>query len=395
MAEGAVPVHGVATAVPLNPASRRRVLAAVVACICIYGITFGLTQPLLSLILEGRGVGASLIGLNAATASLGTLLASPLVPWLVRRAGARRLLLLCIALEALLLLSLKAFDSLTAWFLIRFLLGASAAGLFVVSETWINEVTSDHSRGRIVGFYTSAIAASFALGPLVIPITGIEGWAPFVIGALLVALAAIPLLFAGRVLPALEGSPSFHVLTFLLVAPVLAAAVLLAALKDSALMSLLPVYGVRSGMAEGAAATMLAVFGLGAVVSQMPLGMLADRVSRERLLALCAAGGGLGAVALPFLVGAGSPFWIMLFLWGGLYAGIYTLALILVGQRFRGAELATANAAFGLFWGIGSLSGPLLGGAAMAAWNPHGLAALLVATPLLFLLLMGWRSRCR
>lgn len=392
MADASVQIQASSLGATLDPASRRRALVAVVACICIYGITFGLTQPLLSLILEGRGVGASIIGLNAATASFGTLLASPLIPALTRLFGARGLLLICICAEALLLLALKRFDSLAAWFAIRFLLGASAAGLFVISETWINEIATEASRGKVIGIYTGAIAACFSLGPLVIPVTGIEGWAPFVIGALLVALAALPLLFVGHAIPRLDGAPSFGVVSFMVVAPVLAAAVLLASFKDSALMALLAVYGVRSGLAEGTAALMLVAFGLGATVSQVPLGALADRFPRGKLLLICTSGGGLGALLLPWLVGDGPLFWLVLFVWGGLYAGIYTLAMILLGQRFRGAELATANAAFGLLWGIGSLSGPLLGGAAMEAWNPHGLVATLVVATGLFFGLLLWRQ---
>ena len=51
---------------------------------------------------------------------------------------------------------------------------------------------------------------------------------------------------------------------------------------------------------------------------------------------------------------------------------IYTLALVLIGQRFKGQDLVTANASVGLLWGVGSLVGPLVSGAAMDV-APHGL----------------------
>ena len=51
--------------------------------------------------------------------------------------------------------------------------------------------------------------------------------------------------------------------------------------------------------------------------------------------------------------------------------------MALVGQRFRGAELVTASAAFGLLWGLGGLAGPSLGGFAMDLWDPDGLPAVL------------------
>ncbi|MFW7266029.1 MFS transporter, partial [Pseudomonas juntendi] len=57
---------------------------------------------------------------------------------------------------------------------------------------------------------------------------------------------------------------------------------------------------------------------------------------------------------------------------GAVAGGIYTLALVLIGQRFKGQDLVTANASVGLLWGVGSLVGPLVSGAAMGV-APHGL----------------------
>jgi MFS family permease len=52
--------------------------------------------------------------------------------------------------------------------------------------------------------------------------------------------------------------------------------------------------------------------------------------------------------------------------------------MILAGQWFKGVELATAMAAFGVYWGMGAFAGPLIGGVSMDLWNPHGLALTLV-----------------
>ena len=68
--------------------------------------------------------------------------------------------------------------------------------------------------------------------------------------------------------------------------------------------------------------------------------------------------------------------------------------MTLAGQWFRGLELATAMAAFGVFWGFGGMVGPLAGGMAMDLWNPHGLPAVLVVMAVVFVavsLLPRWR----
>ncbi|MEY8263784.1 MAG: hypothetical protein RPR98_06225 [Bermanella sp.] len=58
--------------------------------------------------------------------------------------------------------------------------------------------------------------------------------------------------------------------------------------------------------------------------------------------------------------------------------------MILAGKWFKGVELATAMAAFGVFWGAGAFVGPLLGGASMDLWNPYGLPLTLVIVAGLF-----------
>ncbi len=60
----------------------------------------------------------------------------------------------------------------------------------------------------------------------------------------------------------------------------------------------------------------------------------------------------------------------------------------MAGDRFRGAELVSVNAAMIIAYGLGGLAGPALGGMAMDMRNPQGLlwlfallfACLLVAT---------------
>ena len=121
-------------------------MVAVISCISTYGIMLGLSWPLVSLILEARGVSSTIIGANAAMVAFGTVVVSPFVPGWLSRFGARRFAVACIVAEATLFLALPTFDNLAAWFVIRFLMGASGTALFIASETWINHLADVHHR---------------------------------------------------------------------------------------------------------------------------------------------------------------------------------------------------------------------------------------------------------
>ena len=71
-----------------RPANIRNLVAAC-AAISVFGFAFGMTYPLLSLILEVRGVSSDMIGINSAMMPLGILLISPAIPYAVKRYGAR------------------------------------------------------------------------------------------------------------------------------------------------------------------------------------------------------------------------------------------------------------------------------------------------------------------
>ena len=380
---------------PEAAGGRLRLLIAVISSIGVYGLTSGLSYPLISLNLEARGVNPGLIGLNAAMLALAMLTLSPLVPGLIARLGFRPLVLGALLIEASCFAVLPLSDSLAFWMAMRALMGASATVLFIVAETWLNELADDSSRGRVIGIYVTALSLSFALGPLLIPLTGFTGWLPFLTAAGLLLAAGLPLLFAhSGIRPPAQRAAS-GLLAFVRGAPLLCGSVLLFAFAEGAALALLPVYGLRLGYDAHQAAALVAVRAAGSVFLQYPIGWLADRYDRRRLLLLSALAGLSGALALPFCSALPVAFWIVLFFWGGLSVGVYTLAMVLLGESFQGRELATGNAAFGIMWGFGSLSGPLVGGAAVSIVGGHGLPLVIAAATAIFLLFARGRRLVR
>ena len=372
------------TSEPVWTRERALTLAALIGCLSIYGITISLFTPLLSLILEARSVSSTLIGGLAMAAPAGIIIGSFAVPWSMRNMEARSLLLGGVAFEILLIFALMSTQSIIAWFAIRFLGGLVGSVLFVVTETWIIEITPRVHHGRVMGFYNTTLALSFALGPLMLSMTGTQGTLPFLAGIGLMVLAGFPLLWAGSYVPNSSDNPGFGVVNFAFVAPLLALACFVVAFKELATTSLMPVYGLRIGMSESSATLMLFFGAAGGALLQFPIGWAADHFNPRKVLVACALAGLAGAAVWPFVVGVPFLLWTTLFLWWGLFAGVYTVAMILAGQWFKGAELATAMAAFGVFWGVGAFVGPLLGGASMDLWNPYGLPLTLVIVAGLF-----------
>lgn len=112
-------------------------------------------------------------------------------------------------------------------------------------------------------------------------------------------------------------------------------------------------------------------------MSQIPLGLLSDRMDRGRLLFLIGAVCAVGAAAMPVTAGSAVAFFLLAAVWGGLISGLYTVGLALLGERFTGVDLATANAAFVVMYALGMLVGPPALGVGIDVWNPHGAPAVI------------------
>ncbi len=377
----------------LSMAQRRWSLAAAITMAAVFGVGAGFGAPLFSLLLEQRGTPASLTGLNAAAAYLGVIFGPLWTPPLVRRFGIRPFLLACLGLNVVLFLAMKPLDALWTWFALRLLLGIAGSGLFTAAEAWINLLAGDASRGRIIGVYMATLSGGFALGPLLLVLTGIEGWLPFLVAAAVPALAALPLLGVGSFARGLGREPAASALAIFRKAPFIVLAGGLYGFFESTTLALLPIWGVRTGLAPTAAAALLTALGLGSVALQLPIGVLSDRMARLGVLRLCALAGLAGAALLPLAARAGNlAIFAAVPLWGGCAAGIYPVTLAIAGARFRGAELVSANAALIVAYGLGSLLGPSLGGVAMDLWNPDGLLAALALLFAIFVgLTIGWR----
>src|SRR5690606_1118555 len=92
---------------------------AVIAAACLFALTYGLSAPLIAQALHARGVGETLIGLNAALYALGVLAVARWLPSFAERVGLRIGMALALLLVALVLPGF-ALTALWLWFPLRF-----------------------------------------------------------------------------------------------------------------------------------------------------------------------------------------------------------------------------------------------------------------------------------
>jgi len=350
-------------------------LVAAISAISVVGIAIGLGMPLLSVVLESRGHSATMIGLNTAVAGIASIAGAPLATPIASRLGVAWAMLVMIAAGALAFVGFHFAPAFWMWFPLRVILHISLTVLFILSEFWISASAPPSRRGLVLGVYATVLSLGFAAGPWLFSRLGSTGFLPFGVTVLLVVIAAIPVMAARRESPPIrpEGEETSHFLRYIWMVPTATAAVLVFGAVETGGFALFPIYGSRIGYSEADAALLLTMIGLGNVVLQIPLGMISDRVrDRRHLLLLCAAVGLLGTLLMPQVAQNWHLMALLLFLWGGVVAAMYTVGLAHLGAQLSGHELASANAAFVLCYGIGMVLGPQVIGIGMDTFGPSG-----------------------
>jgi MFS family permease len=364
----------------------------------IAGATLGLAFPLLAMNLDDWGVDPAGIGFFTLAAAISTLIATPLVPPLLSRAPVRWVLIGALATLAVVFVGYHFTRDYWLWMGLRTLGGMAFAFLFVACEAWILERTPAPRRGLIIGVFASVVAGSMAAGGIVIRFLGHDGAEPFLAGAGLALLGIAFALLPGPGLTAPEGDaahPSALIKRILAAPPVMLAPFIMGAI-EIAKYNLMPIYARRIGLGDEVAALLVTASGVGVLVLQPLIGVFASRVGVRRSLALCAAAG----IGLPLAIAAigasPAPVLALTALYSGIVTGLYTIGLIWLAQRFQGGELAGANAAYALAYGIGQLLGPALAGPSFSAFGPVGFMAALAGFCVLYLIGLAFsRSESR
>src|SRR6202166_1960611 len=374
--------------------SRRLTLAAVFSSCLGVGLIFGFQPPLIALTLSRLGYSIFAIGAVTAASLIAVIVCGPFYPRAIVRLGLKRCIVSGIIFAAGILLLMPLWPSVPLWLVLRFVAGCALGLVWIASEIWMNSVSSTESRGTVMGMYGTVFSIGIVAGPILLEFTGTQGAKPFVVGAACLIVTLLPLAVLRRVRSApQEFTPLQGMSGALKTAPIVMLAALVAGLVESADLTLLPLFGLHSGLDERAALLLVAVFMAGNVVLQVPIGLLADRYGRRTLLGVCAVASCMGPLLLPASLGTPMLLWPLLFVWGGTLYAFYSQGIALLGEEFAVEDLASANTLFVMVYCLGGVIGPSAGGMAMDLWPSRGLPVLLSGAALLMLGGLGITAR--
>lgn len=339
-----------------------------VLIVSISGFSQGMLLPLISMIFERDGVSSSLNGLNATALYIGTLIIAPFMEAPLRRFGYKPTIIAGGILVIVALLSFPLWKSIVFWFVLRLLIGIGDQALHFSTQTWVTSTSSMDRIGRNISIYGLSVGVGFAVGPMFVPLVDIYEGLPFIVSACLSFFVWVLVFMLDNDRPAMMiGDTAQDRFTSRFKATFIVAWIAFLGpfgygFLESSLNSMFPVYALRIGIPLTMISFIIPTFAVGGIISQIPLGILSDKIGRKKVM-LITLGGASIAFAGAGVMGSNVIGIMIMFFIGGLFSGsIFSLGIAYMSDLTPKSLLPTGNLMCGIFFSIGSLTGPILGG---------------------------------
>ena len=354
--------------------STLRQLSALLLSTAILITGNGLINTLLPVRAEIESFTTLEIGVLGAIYFVGFTLGCIYVPLIVRRVGHIRTFATLSSIAAATALIHAILVDPVAWWVLRFAVGVSFAGLYIVIESWLNDRTASSNRGAVMSAYTFINLCVLMLGQFMLTLYPPDGFEPFAIVAVLLGLALVPVSLTTAPSPRQPDSVRLDIGALWRLSPVALVACLAVGLANGSFWTMGPVFASRSGLDIDHLVYFMAAATLAAAVAQWPLGRLSDYTDRRFVIVAVAVG---AAVSGALLSGWPQPSRLGLVVlaaaFGAFAMPLYALAVAHANDFAADDSFVTTAGGQLLVFGIGAAIGPLIASTVMAFAGPGGL----------------------
>ncbi|MFA5596316.1 MAG: MFS transporter [Pusillimonas sp.] len=331
----------------------------------------GLFNTYLGIRLAEAQVSELWVGSLIAVYYLGLVLGARNGHRLIGRVGHIRAYAASAAVVTVVVLAQALVDNLWVWVVLRFLAGLAMVTQFMVIENWLNEQTENASRGKVFAFYMVFSGLGTVLGQFSLTLFPSLDFQPLVFAAMCSVLCLVPIALTRRLHPAnLEPAPLMP-RYYMSRVPVSLAVVFITGALTGAFYGLGPVFAYKQNLTGDQVAMFVAVAVAAGLLSQWPMGWLADRMDRALLMRINAVA--LVLVSIPLWGWMVMPYWVLLAVsacFGVFQFTLYPIASAFANDNVEPERRVGLSAIVLMIYGLGACLGPMAVGAFMREISP-------------------------
>lgn len=355
----------------------------------------GLFTTLLSLRIKTEGYSTSVVGLLMASYFTGMFLGARYASRVIRRSGHIRSFGAFASLMSMSPLLHMLWIEPGFWLVLRLIDGFCLAGLYMVTESWLNARSDNRNRGSILALYMAINFLAYGLSQLLLQTGDVDGFKLFALCAVFFSFSLLPLLLTRSDAPQLEILDKLELGNLLQHAPAGFWGAICAGAVSASFFAMAPVFAQELNLTTPQISYFMAAGILGGVVLQIPLGKLSDRLERRRVIAGVCLASTLCCAALVMLTNLDVTFSVMVgavFALGSLVFVIYPLAAAHANDWCGADKMIQTSSGLLIGFGSGAILGPMLSSAMMVKLGPEALFIFIGINCFLLMLYCLWQS---
>ena len=351
--------------------------------------------------ISGQALGFSPveIGLLASGHFAGFLLGCIFGPHLVRRAGHSRAFAVMAGAAVISIIAHPLVPDAMFWAAIRVLSGFSVAGCYTLIESWLQAKVTNDIRGRVFSIYRLVDMSGQIMANAIIATLTPASYISYNLIAIIMCLAILPLALTQSQEPELP-EVSYQPLFALRVSPLAGLGVIVAGLSTATFGSVGPIYAIAVGLDLSQIALFLVVSTVGGMLSQLPAGILADKVPRRTVLLIFSIMASVTCLSMMLpvtgsLIGGIGLVYVMSFLFGFTTFPIYSICAAHASDFVVQDRMMTLSASLIFLYATGAIISPLLAGWIIGVFGPHMMFSLIAAAHVALMAFTVYRNFAR
>ena len=334
-------------------------------------IGHGLQISLLPVYAGNADWGVASIGYIGSSYFLGFVFGCIVNPHAIGRVGHIRAFTVMAALACTALLAAGMLVHVAVWLVCRFVFGIAMAGMYMVIESWLNSISPQTHRSRILAVYTMVCLLGIAVGQSLLGLESEPGLRLFMLAALFTALAIIPVGLTQVSSPAAVPAVAFSPGALLRASEVAIVVSALAGIATGTYWSLGPLFAQSIGMSSAQAGLLMGSGVLGGALVQIPIGYFADHVDRRRIMSMIAIAGAAFAVLAMMIVSPGGANPLVFASMFAVGAAIMPMYALCIGHAHDNSEMSLVEITSSVLIvnGLGSVVGPIVAAIVMQRYG--------------------------
>lgn|GEM_PF-218283 len=323
----------------------------------------GYLTTFISIRMSESGHSAQAIGMVASAFYIGLVIGGFQISKLIVKIGHLRVFTIFVGIFNTVCLLHILSDNVYLWFVLRFIAGMALSGFYITVESWLLECSNATNRGTTLGLYMIALSTAQAFSQLLLQKYKVMSLYPFIIITTLLSLSIIPVAVAKNKKAQDHEIELVSLSSLSKVASSSLAICLVSGLFLSVIYSLLPVF--FNGLTEDSEKTSYLMFAtmIGGMLIQYPVGLLSDNFDRRKVM-IGVSVFLVGILSYSVFVGFSNMSFMSLmavsFLLGGMGFIFYPMALSMVCDNLRSANVVSVTQKLSMVEGVGAIMGPII-----------------------------------